>query len=334
MAIHIRRREFIFTLGGAAAAWPLAAHAQQPGKVHRIGILWASTPSANAPRMEAFRQGLRELGYVEGRNVVIAARGAPLSARSYIPLVDELIRERVDVILTAGTSPTRAAKNAAGAVPIVMTFVSDPIGSGFVASLARPGGNITGLTNFGPELSAKWLELLKELSPKASRIGILYNSAVRVLVSEIERTAKKLAVQLYPIEVNNALAEGSGPALESALAEFLKGHVEALIVILPPPNPDHREGVVDFATTNRLPTVYWWREYVEAGGLVYYGPSINEMYGRAAAFVDKILKGAKPSDLPVEQPTRFDLVVNLKTAKALGLDVPPSLLARADEVIE
>jgi putative ABC transport system substrate-binding protein len=327
MAIHIRRREFIFTLGGAAAAWPLAAHAQQPGKVHRIGILWASTPSANAPRMEAFRQGLRELGYVEGRNVVIAARGAPLSARSYIPLVDELIRERVDVILTAGTSPTRAAKNAAGAVPIVMTFVSDPIGSGFVASLARPGGNITGLTNFGPELSTKWLELLKELSPNASRIGILYNSAVRVLVSEIERTAKKLAVQLYPIEVDNV-------ALERALAEFLKGHVEALIVIMPPPNPDHREGVVDFATKNRLPTVYWWREYVEAGGLVYYGPNIHEMYARAAAFVDKILKGAKPSDLPVEQPTRFDLVVNMRTAKALGIDVPPTLPARADEVIE
>ena len=330
MAIHIRRREFIFTLGGAAAAWPLAAHAQQPGKVHRVGILWASTPSANAPRMEAFRQGLRELGYVEGRNLVIAARGAPLSGRSqhsYIPLVDELSRERVDVILTAGTSPTRAAKNAAGAVPIVMTFVSDPIGSGFVASLARPGGNITGLTNFGPELSTKWLELLKELSPNASRIGILYNSAVRVLVSEIERTAKKLAVQLYPIEVDNV-------ALERALAEFLKGHVEALIVIMPPPNPDHREGVVDFATKNRLPTVYWWREYVEAGGLVYYGPNIHEMYARAAAFVDKILKGAKPSDLPVEQPTRFDLVVNMRTAKALGIDVPPTLLARADEVIE
>jgi putative ABC transport system substrate-binding protein len=155
----MRRRELITLLGGAAA-WPLAARAQQPGKVHRVGILWASTPSANAPRMEAFRQGLRELGYVEGRNLVIAARGAPLSARSqhsYIALVDELIRERVDVILTAGTSPTRAAKNAASAVPIVMTFVSDPIGSGFVASLARPGGNITGLANFGPELSAKWI---------------------------------------------------------------------------------------------------------------------------------------------------------------------------------
>jgi len=322
----MKRREFMAMLGGAAAVWPLAARGQQPGKVHRVGILWAGAPSANAPRMEAFRQGLRELGYVEGRNVVIAARGAPLSARSYIPLVDELIRERVDVILTAGTSPTRAAKNAAGAVPIVMTFVSDPIGSGFVASLARPGGNITGLTNFGPELSAKWLELLKELSPKASRIGILYNSAVRLLVSEMERTAKKLAVQLYPMEVDNV-------ALERALAEFLKGHVEALIVIMPPPNP-HREGVVDFATKNRLPTVYWWREYVEAGGLVYYGPNIHEMYARAAAFVDKILKGAKPSDLPVEQPTRFDLVVNMRTAKALGIDVPPTLLARADEVIE
>jgi putative ABC transport system substrate-binding protein len=277
--------------------------------------------------MEAFRQGLRELGYIEGRNLVIAARGAPLSDRSQHSSVDELIRERVDVILTAGTNPTWAAKNAAGAVPIVMTFVSDPIGSGFVASLARPGGNITGLTNFGPELSTKWLELLKELSPKASHIGILYNSAVRVLVSEIERTAKKLAVQLYPIEVNNA-------GLENALAEFLKGHVEALIVIMPPRNPDDRGGVVDFAATNRLPTVYWWREYVEAGGLLYYGPSINEMYGRAAAFVDKILKGAKPSDLPVEQPTRFDLVVNMRTAKALGIDVPPTLLALADEVIE
>jgi len=326
----MRRRAFITLLGGAAAAWPLAGRAQRAGKVHRVGILWASTPSTNAPRMEAFRQGLRELGYVEGRNLVIAARGAPLLARSqdsYIALVDELIRERVDVILTAGTSPTWAAKNAAGAVPIVMTFVSDPIGSGFVASLARPGGNITGLTNFGPELSAKWLELLKELSPKASRIGILYNSAVRVLVSEMERTAKKLAVELYPIEVNTS-------ALENAFAEFLKSHVEALIVILPPPNPDHREGVVDFATTNRLPTVFWWREYVEAGGLVYYGPSINEMYGRAAAFVDKILKGAKPSDLPVEQPTRFDLVVNMRTAKALRIDVPPTLLARADKVIE
>jgi len=280
--------------------------------------------------MEAFRQGLREFGYVEGRNLVISARGAPLSARSrdsYIPLVDELIRERVEVILTAGTNPTWAAKSAAGAVPIVMTFVSDPIGSGFVASLARPGGSITGLTNFGPELSGKWLELLKELSPKASRIGILYNSAVRVLVSEMERTAKKLAVELYPIEVNTS-------ALENAFAEFLKGHVEALIVILPPPNTEHREGVVDFATTNRLPTVFWWREYVEAGGLAYYGPSINEMYGRAAAFVDKILKGAKPSDLPVEQPTRFDLVVNMRTAKALGIDVPPTLLARAGEVSE
>src|SRR5262245_34820135 len=246
---QLKRREFITLLGGATVAWPIAARAQRAGKVYRVGILWASTPSTNALRMEAFRQGLRELGYVEGRNLVISARGAPFLARSqdsYTALVDELIRERVEVILTAGTSPTLAAKNAAGAVPIVMTFVSDPIGSGFVASLARPGGNITGLTNFGPELSAKWLELVRELSPKASRIGILYNSAVRVLVSEMERAAKKLAVELYPIELNTS-------AFENAFAEFLKGHVEALIVILPPPNPNHREGVVHFATTNRLP---------------------------------------------------------------------------------
>src|SRR5262249_20043045 len=310
------------TLLGSAAAWPLAARAQQPGKVHRVGVLWASTPSANAHRMEAFRQSLRELGYVEGRNLVIVARGAARGQRSDIALVDELIRERVDVILTAGTSPTLAAKNAAGAVPIVMTFVSDPIGSGFVASLARPGRNITGLSNFGPELSTKWLELLKELSPKPSRIGTLYTAAVRVWVSEMDPAAKKLAVELYPIDV-------SAFAPENAFVEVLKGHVEALIVILPP-----REGVVGFAATNRLPAVYWWREYVEAGGLLHYGPSINEMYGRAAAFVDKILKGAKPSDLPVEQPTRFDLVVNMRTAKELGIEVPPTLLARADEVIE
>jgi ABC-type uncharacterized transport system substrate-binding protein len=324
------RREFITLLGGGAAAWPMAARGQQPSKVHRVGVLWPSTPSAYAPRMEAFRQGLRELGYIENRNLIIVTKGPDPGSQptQLTPLVGELVREKVDIILTVGTSPTRAARSAAGALPVVMTFVSDPIGSGFVSSLARPGANITGLTNFGPELSGKWLELIKELSPSAARIGILYDSAVRMLVSGMERTAKTVAVRLHPVEVNSA------EVLETALMEFIKNHVDALIVTLPPRNADHRKRVVDFANANRLPAVYWWREYVEAGGLAYYGPSVTEMYRRAAAFVDKILKGAKPSDLPVEQPTRFDLAVNMRTAKVLGLDVPPTLLARANEVIE
>lgn len=326
----MRRREVITLLGGAAVAWPLAGHAQQAGTVYRVGVLWPGAPSANTARMEAFRRSLRELGYVEGRNLVIVAKGSESGSEpaQLLSLADELARDKVDVILTAGTSPTQAAKSTAGAIPVVMTFVGDPIGSGFIASLARPGGNITGLTSFGPEVSGKWLELIKEISPKASRIGILHDWAVRVLVSEMERAAKTVAVELHPIEVNSA------DLLESAMNELLRRHVEAIVVTLPPRDADHRNRVLDFAAANRLPAVYWWREYVQAGGLVYYGPNIDDMYGRAAAFVDKILKGAKPSDLPAEQPTKFDLVINAKTARALALDIPPMLLARADEVIE
>jgi ABC-type uncharacterized transport system substrate-binding protein len=228
--------------------------------------------------------------------------------------------------VTAGTSPTRAAKAAARNLPIVMTFVSDPVGSGFIDGLARPGGHITGLTNFGPELSAKWIELLKELVPGASRIGVLYTSPVRIVVQQMERAAVSAAVQLVPFEAN------SDDAIEQGLSILRNGQPTGLVVILPPRS--QVKTIVDFTLTNRLPTIYWWREYVQAGGLAYYGPNVQEMYRRAAAFVDRILKGATPAELPVEQPTRFDLVINLKTAKALGLTVPPTLLAIADEVIE
>jgi putative ABC transport system substrate-binding protein len=197
-----------------------------------------------------------------------------------------------------------------------------------VASLARPGGNITGLTNFGPELSGKWLELLKELSPQARNIGVLYDGAVREVVKGMQTRAAAVNVQLLPFEVNN------DNSFADALAILPSRHPHALIVFLPPRNPELEKRIVQFAAVNRLPTMYWWREYVDGGGLVYYGPSVSEMYRRAAAFIDKILKGAKPAELPVEQPTRFDLVINLKTAKALGLEIPPTVLARADEVIE
>jgi len=322
---QLKRREFISLLGGAAATWPVGARAQQGERMRRIGILWSSPPSAYVERLQAFRQGLRDAGYVEGRDLVLEQRGA-VRLQELMPLVAELIESKVDVIVTAGTSPTRAAKAAAGNLPIVMTFVSDPVGSGFIDSLARPGGNITGLTNLGPELSAKWIELLKELVPGASRIGVLYTSPVRIVVQQMKRAAASAAVQLVSFEAN------SDDAIEQGLSILRNGQPAGLVVILPPRS--QVKTIVDFTLTNRLPTIYWWREYVQAGGLAYYGPNVQEMYRRAAAFVDRILKGATPAGLPVEQPTRFDLVINLKTARMLGIDIPPTVLARADEVIE
>ena len=327
----MRRREVLKVIASSAAAWPLVAQAQpSPRKIYRVGIVWANTPIISAPRFAALRQGLRDLGYVEGENIVFEQRGPDrtLQGRELAPLVADLVNQGVDVILTAGTGPTLAAKGVAGAIPVVMTFVSDPIGSGFVTSLARPGGNTTGLTNFGPEMSEKWLELLKDLVPGAHRIAVLYDSSVRVLVKGMELGATTVGAQLTTLELKN------DSALAEILSSFQREHAEALIVTLPPRTADQQRSVVQFAATNRLPTVYWWREYVEAGGLVYYGPSVTDMYQRAAVYVDKILKGAKPADLPVEQPTRFNLVINLKTARALGLTVAPALLARADEVIE
>lgn len=326
----MRRRTFITLVGGAAVAVPFAARAQQSGKIWRVGIFWPNSPAASAGRMASLRNGLRELGYEENRNIVFVQRGPEhsLSPDGLKALAAELAQENVDVILTAGTSPTRAVKAAAGAIPTVMTFVSDPIGSGFVASLARPGGNIAGLTNFGPELSVKWLELLKELSPNAATVGVLYDSAVRGVANGMQRSAAALALQLNLFEINK------DEAVTVAFASLSSRHAEALITFLPPRSPELVQRIVGYADVNRLPSVYWWREYVDGGGLVHYGPSISEMYGRAAAFIDKILKGAKPAELPVEQPTRFDLVINLKAAKKLDITVPGTLIARADELVE
>ena len=317
---------FVLALAGGAAI----AEAQQPAKVHRIGVLSSGTPSSISPRMETFRQGLRELGYIEGQNIAIEQRSSEGRTDRLAGLAVELVQRKVEVILTAGTVPTQAARSATSTIPVVMTFVSDPVGSGFVASFARPGGNITGLTTLGPELSAKWLELLKEMVPKASRVGVLIDPAVRahgVLVKEMEGTAKALAVELQPAEVRGA------NALEGALATVQKGRPDALIVLRPPYTMDQKR-IVEFTAVHRLPAVYWWREYVDGGGLAYYGPSVHEMYRRAAIYVDKILKGAKPADLPVEAPTKFELVINLKAAKQIGLTISQSVLYRADKVIK
>jgi putative ABC transport system substrate-binding protein len=322
-------RLIFFLLAAAVVLTSMGpAHAQPPKEIPRIGVLWESTI---ARRAEAFRQGLRELGYIEGRDVVIETRTAEGRLLGISALAAELVQRNVDVILTTGTTTTQAAKRATSTIPVIMTFVSDPVEAGFVASLARPGGNITGLTNLGPELSGKWLELLKEIAPKASRVGILMNPTTRahgVLVKEMTGAAKTLALQLQSVDIRDA------NALEGARAALKKARPDALIVLLPPASGDQQKRILEFAAMHRIPAIYHWPEFVDAGGLAYYGASIQEMYRRAATYVDRILKGAKPGDLRVEQPAMFELVINLKTAKALGLTIPPSVLLRADQVIE
>jgi putative tryptophan/tyrosine transport system substrate-binding protein len=324
----VDRREFIGTVAGGLLAAPLAASAQPTGKVPRIGVLWESTI---APRADAFRQGLLELGFKEGQDIVIETRTAEGRVGGMSALAAELVQRNVDVILTTGTTTTQAAKRATNTIPVIMTFVSDPVEAGFVASLAHPGGNITGLTNLGPELSGKWLELLKQIAPKASRVGVLMNPTTRphrILMKDMTGAAKTLALELQSVDIRDA------KALEGVLAKAKKARFDALIVLLPRASGDEQRRILEFAAMQRTPAIYHWREFVDAGGLAYYGASIQEMYRRAATYVDRILKGAKPADLPVEQPTKFDLVINLKTAKALGLTIPPTLLQRADQVIE
>jgi putative ABC transport system substrate-binding protein len=325
-------RVIVFFLAAALVLISMdPAHAQPAKEIPRIGVLWSDRASTIAPRAEAFRQGLRELGYKEDQNIVIETRSAEGRSGTMSALAAELVQRKVDVILTTGTTPTQAAKRATSAIPVIMTFVSDPVEAGFVASLARPGGNITGLTNLGPELSGKWLELLKQMAPRAKRVGVLMNPTTRphgVLVKEMTGAAKTLALNLQPVEVRDA------NALEGALATLKKARPDALIVLLPRGPVDQQKRIVEFAAALRIPAIYHWREFVDVGGLAYYGASIQEMYRRAATYVDKILKGAKPGDLPVEQPTKFELVINLKTAKTIGLTIPQSLLLRADQVIE
>jgi putative ABC transport system substrate-binding protein len=302
--------------------------AQQPKKVPRIGFQSAASPSANAARIEAFRQGLRDLGYVEGKNIVIEWRYAEGKLDRLSEFAAEWVRLKVDVIVTAAPSSTRAAKEATSTIPIVMAFDSDPVGNGFVASLARPGGNITGLSALSPEISGKQLELLKEIVPRLSHVAVLRTRPDAQVSKEMELAAGALRVKLQYLDVLDP------KDIETAFQTAGKGHADAVLVLASPILESHRKQIADLAAKSRLPTIYHVPEFVEAGGLMSYGVSFIDLYRRAAAYVDKILKGAKPADLPVEQPQKFELIINLKAAKQIGLTIPPNVLARADKVIK
>jgi len=313
-----------FALCGAVAT------AQQPAKIPRIGWLSGTSLSANPAWREAFRQGLRELGYVEGKNIVIEWRFAEGKRDRYPALTAELVRLKVDVIVTGGSGPTRAAKEATATIPIVMAQDPDPVGNGFVASLARPGGNITGLSNFGPELSGKRLELLKEVVPRLTRVAVFGTSTFlgnAQILRETELAAGALRVQLQYLDVLDP------KDIETAFRAASKGRAEAVLVLAGPVFLSQRTQLANLAVKSRLPAIYYATEFVEDGGLMTYGANRSDLYRRAATYVDKILKGAKPADLPVEQPTKFELVINLKAAKQIGLTIPPNVLARADKVI-
>ena len=326
------RRGFIGTLAGSLLAAPLAARAQPAGKVYRIGYLTAGSVTANPRVLEAFRQGLRELGWVEGQNIVIEYRSAEGHLDRLPDLAAELVRLKVDVIAAAPTPAALAAKNATGVVPIVGVSLTEPVELGLIAGLARPGGNVTGVSySVGADIFGKDLELLKEVVPRVRRVAVLSNPAgpaQPLTVSNIKQAAGPLGLQLLLVE---ARAPGD---FDGAFATMTRERVGALFVVTDPMFIPHRSRIVGLATKSRLPSMFTQRADVEAGGLMSYGPNFPDMYRRAAIYVDKILKGAKPADLPVEQPTKFELVINLKTAKALGLTIPQSLLRRVDEVIQ
>jgi ABC-type uncharacterized transport system substrate-binding protein len=308
------------------------AEAQQPKKAVRVGFLVASSASVQESRVEAFRRGLRDFGYVEGQNITIDYRYGEGNPDRLTVGAAELVRLKVDVIVTAGPAATRPAKEATSTIPIVMMQDSDPVSSGFIASLARPGGNITGLSTLAPEISGKRLELLKEIVPKLARVAVFGNSnnpESAQAFKEAELAAGALAVQLKYIEVRDP------KDIETAFRAASNGRANAILVLSATPALlSQHELVAVLAVKNRLPAVYHRREYVEAGGLLFYGVNNMDLARRAAFYVDKILKGAKPADLPVEQPTKFELVINLKTAKQIGLTIPPNVLARADKVIK
>jgi putative tryptophan/tyrosine transport system substrate-binding protein len=327
----MRRRTFAFGLGILfLTTFHLARAQQPPTKIPRIGYLM--TRFLDPVRSEALRQGLRELGYVEGKTIVIEWRSAEGKLDRLPALVAELVRLKVDVIVTSGPLPTRVTKDATSTIPIVMAQVNDPVGNGFVASLARPGGNITGLSTLAPEISGKQLELLKEILPSLSRAAVFGTSTQpgnSQVLKEVELAAGALAVKLQYVDI---LVSRD---IESAFRAAVKGRAHAVLMITPSSVVgDRRQEIVDLAVKSRLPVIYPFSSYVEAGGLMFYGANLSDLDRRAATFVDKILKGAKPAELPVEQPKKFELVINLKTAKALELKIPAHLLMEADRVIE
>jgi ABC-type uncharacterized transport system substrate-binding protein len=323
----MRRRDFITLLGGAAVGWPLAASAQTQPKIPRVGVVQAATPARG---LEAFRQGLRELGYVEGQTIILELRSAEGRIERIAELVAELVSLKVDVLVAGGTPAILAVKNATQTIPIVMVGVN-PVGLRLAATLSRPGGNVTGLSYSSEEIIAKRLQLLKELVPGLARVGVLKNPMEPghpILWNETEVAAQRLGVALEALEVR-------GPEdFEAAFATAKQRNAQALLALDDPLTHNYRSRITALAAGSRLPAMYPVREFPDVGGLMSYGASVALVFGRAAPFVDKILKGAKPADLPVEQPTTFELVIKVKVAKALGLTVPPSQLTLADELIE
>jgi ABC-type uncharacterized transport system substrate-binding protein len=325
MAIHIRRREFIFTLGGAAVAWPFVARAQYQTKVPRIGII------DDSPRWNAFHHGLRDLGYLKGQNIAFDYAYGDGVPERLAEAAAALVRRPVDVIATYGTPASLAAKQATTTIPIVMIAIGDPVRAGLVPSLARPGGNITGNSVLGPDVGAKRLQILKEAIPTVSRVAFLWNpdNASSVLqFEEVQAAAPTLSVTVISVSVSPRIE------FETAFAAMMKERPDAFAMTGEPFHQTHMAWIIDFMAKNRLPAVYQLSENVRAGGLMSYGASEPDLFRRAANYAHRILQGTKPANLPVEQPTKFDLVINLTTAKALGLEVPPTLLARTDEVIE
>ena len=328
---RVQRRDFLIAAGVFFAA-PLTADAQQAGQLPRIGYLVFNTAVIGRDMLIAFRQMMRELGWIEGQNIIIETRFADGDVNRLPALVDELLLLKVDVIVAGSSAVTRASKSATTAVPIVMLASADAVGEGFVASLARPGGNVTGMTFLaGPEIASKQLELLREIAPAASRVAVLMNprnGSHAAFTAELKNAARKLGAQLQPVRV------GSPSQLEDAFAAMAKERSAALLVLTDAMFLGERRRITNLAGSSALPAMYSQREFVDAGGLASYGPSLIDMGRRAARHVDKILRGAKPNDVPVEQPTKFELALNLKTAKDLGLKIPQSVLARVDEVIQ
>ena len=324
----MKRREFIVGLGGAVA-WPMVASAQQARKVLHLGVLWPGAPPD--PLVEAVQERLRELGYVEGHQVVSEFRWAKGIPEQLPSLAAELVGLKVDVITAFSTPAAMAAQKATTSIPIVFSGIGDPLGSGVVPSLSRPGGNATGMSVLATELAAKRLEILQEIVPNMSPVAMFWNDTnpgMVIRARESQDAAAKLGVTIQSIGVHDLIS------FDSAFAAVESGRDLALLTLIDPFTREHRKRIVDFAAQRRLPAIYEAREFVDSGGLISYGPSLLAMQRRVADYVDKIFKGAKPGDLPVEQPTKFELVINLKTARALGLTIPPLLIARADEVIE
>ena len=326
----MRRREFITLLGGAAVAWPLAARAQEARKVYRIGFLWDS-PAVQADSIEAFRRGLRELGWIDGQNIAIEYRWAEGRPERMRELAEELVRLKVDIIVAPSSIYTEAAKRATSTIPIIFMTHAAPIESGHVVSLARPGGNVTGLASMLPETSVKALELLTEALPRVSRVAVIWDPATPSHGpgrQAVETAGAALRLQLQALGVRDA------SEYDAAFASINGDHADAVLILATPLYLAGAKRLAELAIAHKLASVFTTREFVEADGLLSYGPDRVDLFRRGAIYVDKVLKGAKPADLPVEQPTKYELVINLKTAKALGLEIPSSVLARADKVIE